>query len=420
MLKRLFENKSIWNVVFIWFAWAIIMLGYQTWVTARFDLKRPDYALDWTPTETQANSHAAQPYLLSPFMKNQVAWDSEFYLSIATSGYTDPDVRIIGMSAGHSLSLNYAFMPFYPIMIWLLAWPLKLFGLAALKTTILSGVLVSLLGTLAGMLGIYDLARRELDESNGIRAAFYLLVFPAGFFLAQVYTEGLFVGLAFASLALLKRNKIVLAAILAACATLTRAVGVALIFPMVLPWISSGEWMDLDLEWVQIYQHGLPWKAIGRALVRLLPLITFIAWRLSWYGMSFAIVEDNYFGRGFFSLGTSYYNWSNAFQSLSGYNPQMAAYYVVEFIAIIIAVAACISEWKVDRTIAIFSILVVVLSLTSGPAQGMHRYVLGAPAVFLALARWGRHPAFDKVWTLASTLMMGVFAIMYTFDFWAG
>jgi hypothetical protein len=50
----------------------------------------------------------------------------------------------------------------------------------------------------------------------------------------------------------------------------------------------------------------------------------------------------------------------------------------------------------------------------------MHRYVLGAPPLFLFLSRLGERPAFDRVWSVASTLVMGIMAIMYMFDFWAG
>ena len=72
------------------------------------------------------------------------------------------------------------------------------------------------------------------------------------------------------------------------------------------------------------------------------------------------------------------------------------------------------------RDLAWFGLLVVLLSLTSGPAQGMHRYVLGAPPLFLFLSRQGRRPAFDRLWTLGSTLVMAVMAIMFMFDMWAG
>ena len=47
------------------------------------------------------------------------------------------------------------------------------------------------------MIALYDLTQESLGEDGAMRAAFYLLIFPTGFFLVQVYTEGLFVGLAF-------------------------------------------------------------------------------------------------------------------------------------------------------------------------------------------------------------------------------
>ena len=62
----------------------------------------------------------------------------------------------------------------------------------------------------------------------------------------------------------------------------------------------------------------------------------------------------------------------------------------------------------------------VVVALTSGSAQGMQRYVLSVPALFLVPARWGRSVVFDRLWSLGNILIMAVFAIAFSFDFWAG
>jgi hypothetical protein len=43
---------------------------------------------------------------------------------------------------------------------------------------------------------------------------------------------------------------------------------------------------------------------------------------------------------------------------------------------------------------------------------------LGAPAVFIGLARWGKNPVFDRSWTLVSLLLMGLLAMLYAFNFW--
>ncbi|MFZ0545511.1 MAG: hypothetical protein WAM60_08735, partial [Candidatus Promineifilaceae bacterium] len=116
----------------------------------------------------------------------------------------------------------------------------------------------------------------------------------------------------------------------------------------------------------------------------------------------------------------TYSGWSDAFRSLTGTNSQTAAYYFVEFLGIIIGFLACIKGIKRHPDLAWFGLVVLTLSFTSGPAQGMYRYALAAPPIFLFLSRQGENPTFDRLWTLASILLMGVMATMYTFDMWAG
>lgn len=73
---------------------------------------------------------------------------------------------------------------------------------------------------------------------------------------------------------------------------------------------------------------------------------------------------------------------------------------------------------KREPDIALFSLAVVTISVLSGPAQGMVRYVIGAPATFLFLARAGKDPVFDRAWTLASLLLTGLLAMLYTYNLW--
>ena len=418
-MRRFWHSGAYRAVVGLWVLWFIGLVAFQALVSARLGLIRPDRAPFWTADETMAHSQRGKPTLLDPFMNAHVSWDSEFYLSIALHGYDDPAVRAIGPD-DDPVSLNYAFMPFYPLVTRVAALPLRVLGLTPIATATLAGVLVSAAGTLAAMLALYDLAAEDLGEAGGLRAAFYLVAFPSGFFLAQVYTEGLFAGLAFGCLALIRRKQWLWAALLGALAAWTRAVGVALLIPLVLPWIRSGEWTALDLEWRQVYFQGLPWRAMARGLIAVAPLAAFVVWRFSPVGAGFSFIEENYFGRGVLSLGNTYANWSQAFRSLWGENRQAAAYYAIEFAAIALGLAACLATWRRYSGVAAFSLAVVVLSFTSGPAQGMHRYLLGAPSVFLALGHWGRHPAFDRGWTIFSVLVMGMLATLFTFDMWTG
>ena len=171
------------------------------------------------------------------------------------------------------------------MMMRLFAMPLSLFGLNAIATATLAGVIVSLLGTLAAMIALYEFASVEMDEASGIRAAFYLLIFPSGFFLAEIYTEGLFVGLAFSSLA-------------TAPAWTSRLGGsdwrswpplraqwaVTLAIPLLISWINEGEWLELDMEWKQLYYRGIPWRIVaqwtsrGITHIGFLSLANFLLW----------------------------------------------------------------------------------------------------------------------------------------------
>jgi len=406
------SSQTLRNLIFLWLAWILILLGFQAWTVMRFQIKHPDNVLEWTPIDTALTYKLHKPYLNEPFMNQQVAFDSEYYLSIATVGYADPKVTA-GDIQGKQVPLNYAFMPFYPYVMKGIAFPLKLFQLTPIATSTLAGVIVSVLGTLAGMLALYDLAHEELDQAGALRAAFYLLIFPAGFFLAMVYTEGLFVGLAFGALALIKRRQWLWAILLAVLATWTRAVGVALVIPLVIAFVRTGQWRQISFA-----RSGLKYLAL--ALLLFAPLLAYFVWRFSPWGQMFQLVEDNYFGRQFLDIGPSLSGWTSAFHSLFGANHQTAAYYMIEMGGTLLGFLACIFTFRRYPEAASFSLAVIFISLTSGYPQGMHRYVMTAPVVFLFLSRLGKNPAFDRAWTILSTLMMGGMALLFAADMWAG
>jgi hypothetical protein len=189
--------------------------------------------------------------------------------------------------------------------------------------------------------------------------------------------------------------------------------------PLAYAWWQSGEWN-------QVKRKKTRWSAVGRALILLSPVIAFGIWKLSFYGLAFSVVEDVWFGRGLLDLGKTYYNWKVLLETIIAGAPwaadssQAVVYSGIELLALIFGLVVCATEARRNPDLAMFSFFVVFLSFTSGQPQGMYRYILGAPVVFTALARWGKNPVFDRVWTLASVLLMGVMATLFTFDMWAG
>lgn len=397
-------------ILFTWLAWVLILISFQAWADARLKVGWPDEALEWTTYFTRPGYQNGEIYLLDPFMNQQVAWDSEYYLAIAVGGYDDPATDLVGPPE-NQVTKSYAFLPFYPLLIRLFMFPLNVFGLTPIATATLAGVLVSALGTLGAMYALYDMTKDSLGEDGGIRAAFYLVIFPTGFFLLQVYTEGLFVGLVFGCLAMLRRQQWVYAALLAACATLTRAVGVALVIPMLIEWIRLGEWS-------RMISPKFSWRPALNAFLALTPLITFLVWKNSYYGQAFDYVEETIYKSVFMDVRGAITDWTQAIQSLSMDILQRGANYWIIFFLFVLALIACVKCVKKYPAVAALSFAILLISWGSGPASGMHRYALTAPAVFIALADWGKNPIFDRAWTLASVLWMGLLAALFAVDMW--
>lgn len=513
-----FLRTPLFSVILIWLAWAVTVIGFQAMAAMRFQPQAPDTVLEWTKNETIPGAHNEQQYLRYPFMNQQVAYDSEFYLSIAIAGYDDPTLRAVwldpekepgpiwqenplpfgiprdfasGRPSGVpesyvAYSLNYAFFPFYPLIIRLFSFPLRVFGLDPIATATLAGVIVSLLGALGAMLALYDLTRDKLEDAGAMKAAFYLIAFPTGFFLAMVHTEGLFVGLSFGALAMLNRKQWVWAGLLAGCAALTRAVGVALVIPLGIAWLEEAAPAVRSLlnreENRQATTVRFRWDLVWKGLLGLSPLIAFGLWYLL-LGDPFHRVEAAFFSRRFLAVGRSIEGWVDIYHSLFGAkrlglanqigwgmlaltvalaakviiqswlgskipalasrmanvilfalavtlvcvwftsvrNEQRTLYYLVEFSATSLGLVACAYTLRSMPGLSLFGLMVIAISFFSGVPQGMHRYILGVPSVFVMLGQLGHNnDAFDRAWTIGSVLLMGLFAVLFAFNFWVG
>ncbi len=410
--------NSLRQLLPIWLAWSLIITGYMSFTSTRFKPERPDLALPWTATETRSDSNSEHPYLLDPTLNALVAWDSEYYLGIATTGYEDIS-RIPPVEAkGEVHSKSYAYFPLYPSLMKLLRWPFTLLGFSEIGASTVAGVLISLLGTLAGMVGIYDLARAELGHEGAIRAAYMMLIFPVSFFFAVVYTEGLFVGLAFGSLALLHRKQWAAAALLAALATWTRSVGAVLLLPLLLAW--ALEFFRRDGGW------NMPsWSNPDqRHMLKVLPILfapfaAYVAWRIV-FGTDFDFVQVNYFGNKLFGLHTTREAWKKLL-SYATEHPEARFNATLALSAIALAFLSCIWYARRYPLLTTFGFLALIIPITSGGASvdSALRYVLVLPTLWILLGRMTAHPVVDRSWSLLSILLLGIQAYLFSTDMWS-
>jgi hypothetical protein len=408
-------KTTLYNIAFSWLAWVIIILGFQWIVTTRLEIEHPDLAVVWTESETRLSSNRGKIYLLEPFMNRQVAWDSEYYVGIAVGGYDDPEAgAVVNPATRNKVIKNYSFFPFYPYVMRIFAWPLRLFGLNPIAAASLAGIVVAALGTLAGLLALWDLTRPYFEEEDSYRAVFYTLIFPTAFFFAMVYTEGLFIGLAFGALALSKRGHWAWASILSLFAAWTRAHGAALALPLLVFWLTQ-------IKWREPLKPQITWQWLMRGLLAFLPLAGYLLWRYSRFGMGWADLQEFLFGRGFLSIGRSIEDWRRAF-NYARYMGGGAGriYFAIEFGSVFLAFVASLWLFRRDFAVALFSMAVILLSVFSGSAQSMARYMLIAPALYIFLAQLGKNKTFDRAWTVFSILLLGMEASLFAVDMWVG
>ncbi len=402
------HTRPLRTIFLIWLAWSLALIGYMQLVQLRYEPDRPDTSLQWTGDWTNRNSQRGKPYLLEPFLNTQVSWDSEFYLSVATVGYDDPEVALVETPRG-DYSMSYAFFPLYPLTIKVVRLPFTLLGMTPIAASVAAGVLVSLLGTLVGMIALYDIVREELGEDGGLRTVFYLLIFPTSMFFAVVYTEGLFIGLAFGSLALMRRKQFVWAAVLAALATWTRSIGAVLVLPMLIAWVLAYRKVDVPLDKRRLL-FQLP--------VLALPVIAYGLWRLA-YGVQFDAVEEFWFGNRLLDIPLTLEFWAGILER-ARVNGQTAVVVGLEIAATILSLLSIVLCFRRYPELAVFGFLALLIPFTAGgtSTQSTLRYVLVVPTLFVMLGRWGRNASFDRGWTVASILLLAMEAYLFSYDLW--
>ena len=250
--------------------------------------------------------YGGRPYLAEPDFNTHIAFDSEYYLSIAVVGYDDPEVPQYVPARGPTVPLNYAFMPAYSFAMRLVAAPAAALGMEPVTAAAFAGVTVSLVAALGAILALHGLARPHLGEDGGVRAATYVLIFPTGFFLAQVYSEAFFLAAAFGALAFLADRRPIPAGLLAIVAVLTRPVGLALALAVAITLaLVVVRWRRREPT-----RRRRPTGDRGRSRssVRSSPTAS---GRLT-LGPAFEVVQREYFGRELFNHEAAWNGWSTA------------------------------------------------------------------------------------------------------------
>lgn len=306
-------------------------------------------------------------------------WDAGWYLDIAKHGYH--------YKPGHGLHANTAFFPLYPA---LMAAGSKLLGQRDVSI-LLAGILISNISLLVALAYLRALVRLDFSEEIASRSALYVLVFPSTLFFSAAYTESLFLAAVIIAFYCARRGRWLLAGLVGAAATLTRAPGV-LIFAA------------LALEYLQ--QRSFRWREVRADLVALALIPLALVLHFGYLGWKF--------GNFWIFLQTEK-DWGRPLIGAPGRFASFAHFAGGDLFVTLLALVSIAVAWRRLRpSYALYATLAFLMPLASGSLLGMGRFCVVIFPLYIVLAMAGGNATFDRYWLILSSALAVLFMTLFS------
>ncbi len=292
------------------------------------------------------------------------AWsnfDGVHYLNIATNGYIT----------------EARFFPLLSVLISIFSLGNINFSLTYIAALILSNVIF-----IAALVIFYKLLRLDYPEKASFRVIINLLIFPASFFFASIYTEGLFLLLAALTFYLARKRNWIGASLTAMLLLSTRFVGIFIIPALIYEYILREKPLKL-----KNYLALLGMLLISSLGLILFSVFNFIKWGSFTYFLSAHSELDN--GRVSAGLVLPLQTLYRYFKILTTIPMQFEwGLALLEVIAFAAGFLLLITAWKkkVRTSYLIFGALTFLLPSFSGTFSGLPRYLLVIFPIFIALS----------------------------------
>jgi len=171
-------------------------------------------------------------------------WDSGWYIEISNNWYP---------AVANEFHEQYSFFPLYPGLM-------KLLGFVT-GNNFAAGIIISNACLIITAVYLFRLVRMTAGEQTAFRAVKFLFLFPVAFILSGVFTESLYLMLIVMSFYYAKKQNWMLAGIFGFFLSLTRAVGICIIIPLVYEYIRSKNFsikkMKADVLFLAFIPAGL-------------------------------------------------------------------------------------------------------------------------------------------------------------------
>lgn len=399
--------------------WALPLLTSQpisVWIAARIGMTLLAFLATMMIPAIAANGTAnwynspGGPSLVP--LANSVAgvwtrWDGQWYLKIATEGYSPND----GSSA---------FFPLYP-------WAMSAVGWLAGERFIWAGILLSSVFFLGALILLHRLVRFDFHNEDAGRTVFYIAAFPMAFFFWAVYSESLFLFLSVGALLAMRGHRWWWAGLCIALAIWTRTTGLLLLLPLaweMWPAYNPPRSTTPTQPPLPAARFTRPSRlALASLSLPLGALALFVLWSWAEFHDPLAPLSAQAGWNRHFSWPwqTIAGAWNAATQTQLQFQPENQSWTYLAALVFAIIVGALAVRWlRPSYTIYLWAgILFPLFSATPyNPLLSYPRFLLVLFPAFMVLALLGRNRYAHQLIMWASLLLLGLYTIRFVNWYW--
>lgn len=318
-------------------------------------------------------------------------FDGEHYMSIAMQGYH---------------SLEQAFFPLYPMLIFLGKWLLP----NNFVSTAVVGLLISNLAFIAALIMLYKLVRLDYSEKISWMTIVLILIFPTAFYFGALYTESLFLFLSVATFYFSRKEKWWLAGIFGLLASSTRVFGILLLPTLLLDLLMEKKSVKLWYP-ILIIPLGL--------IIYMIYLYMTLGDPLAFYNLQSIIGEHRQ--KGIILFPQVVYRYLNILFHYQKIDIFLATF-LLEFFSTLLFF--CLPFYgilkKVRWSYIFYSLISLILPTIQGSFSSGARYVLVIFPVFIILALIvEKFPYYIKIlFIVCSVILLILFTSLFIRGYW--
>lgn len=319
------------------------------------------------------------------FWASWAQWDGGYYYNIAKSGYSALE--------------DFAFFPLFPAVVKFIS---SITGL----TILTSGLLIANLAFLIFLYLFVKLVALRFNQKIAASTLITFLFFPTTFFAVAFYSEAIFLALAALTFLALVQKKYLAASVTISLASLTRGIGVFLIFSQV---------------WSYLARINFNAKKISLKILSLVPALFGIVIYLIYLAatandpLKFLSVQSFWQRSVTDPISTiAAYFWPIITGSPRPFNDYLDLGFTILFLGILI-----LGIRKIPGSLWIFSMFTILIPSATGTLTSMPRYLLSSLGAFIIIGQFLEEKPQLKipVWVV-SLLLQIFFAIRFINGYW--